>query len=110
MTMPDKHTSRSFVVRTISWQSMRMVNICDEELLDKTVQSKNLKMHISKDYFGHELMSEQDAIDLLRKCPMANLVGKRIIDKVLLEELASPRAVKIIEKVSFLMIYRFPRA
>ncbi len=89
---------------------MRMVNICDEELLDKTIQSKNLMMHISKDYFGHQLMSEQDSIDLIRQCPMANLVGKRIIDKVLLEKLASPKAVKIIEKVPFLMIYRFPRA
>ena len=110
MTMLDKQTPKNFVVKTISWQSMRMVNICDEELLDKTVQSKNLKMHISKDYFGHELMSGQDAIDLLRKCPMANLVGKRIIDKVLLEKLASPNAVKKIEKVPFLMIYNFPRA
>ncbi len=89
---------------------MKMVNICDAELLDKTVQSKNLKMHISKDYFGHELMSEQDSIYLIRKYPMANLVGKRIIDKVLLEKLASPRAVKKIEEVPFLMIYRFPRA
>lgn len=110
MTMLGKHTSRSFVVRTISSQSMRMVNICDEELLDKTVQSKNLKMHISKDYFGHELMSEQDTIDILRKCPMANLVGKRIIDKVISEKLASPNAVKTIEEVPFLMIYKFPRA
>ncbi len=89
---------------------MRMVNICDEELLNKTIQSKNLIMHISKDYFGHELMSEQDSIDLIRKCPMVNLVGKRIIDMVLLEKLASPRAVKKIEEVPFLMIYRFPRA
>jgi hypothetical protein len=89
---------------------MRMVNICDEELLDKIVQSKKLKMHISKDYFGHELMNEQDTIDILRKCPMANLVGKRIINKVLSEKLASPDAVKTIEEVPFLMIYNFPRA
>jgi hypothetical protein len=89
---------------------MKMVNICDAELLDKTVQSKNLKMHISKDYFGHELMNEQDTIDILRKCPMANLVGKRIIDRVLSEKLASPSAVKTIEEVPFLMIYNYPKA
>ena len=87
-----------------------MVNICDEELLDKTVHSKNLSVHISKEYFGHELMNEQDTIDILRKCPMANLVGKRIIDKVLSEKLASPHAVKTIEEVPFLMIYNFPKA
>jgi len=110
VTILGKHTSRSFVVRTISWQHTRMVNICDAELLEKTVHSKNLKMHISKDYFGHELMSEQDTLDLIRNCPMANLVGKRIIDIALSEKLASPHAIKKIEDVPFLMIYKFPRA
>lgn len=110
MKILNKHTSRGFVVRTISQQSMSMINICDEELLDKTIKSKNLMMHISKEYFGCELMSEQDTIDLVRKCSMANLVGKRIIEKVLLEKLASSNAVKTIDKVPFLMIYRFARA
>lgn len=86
---------------------MRMVNICDEELLDKTIHSKDMNMHISKEFFGNEPMSGKDTINLIRKCPMANLVGKRIIDKVLVEKLASSKAVKTINKVPFLMIYRF---
>lgn len=110
MKVLNKHTSKNFVVRTITWESAKMVNICDEELLNKTIKSKNMKMHISKDYFGNELMSEKDTMDLVRKCSVVNLVGKRIIDKVLIEKLASSKAVKTIDETPFLMIYRFSRS
>jgi hypothetical protein len=96
-----------FVARVVTWEGNVHVNICDEELLGTKVQDGTLEMHISRDYFGGEMVGSDEAIQLVRSCAVANLVGGRIVQRVLAEKLAAPGAVRTIGNVAFLMIFKF---
>ncbi len=103
----DSNGEKQFIARKIKWQEATLVNICDEELLGKTVKSGEVEMPISRDYFGAEKVNESEAINLVKNSSIVNLAGTRIVEKVVKAELASPHAVKTVGDVSFLMIYKF---
>ena len=84
-----------------------MVNMCDFDLLGEKIVEDNLEIHISKDYFGGEIVNSKEALQLVRDIPIVNLAGTRIVSKVVDAKLASKRAVKIIGSTSFLLIFRF---
>jgi hypothetical protein len=100
---------RDYIARTIDWQGMKLVNICDEELLGTVVKGEKVEMHISPDYFGGQHVSLESAMSLIKTSAIINLAGSRIVDQVLNERLAASQAVKKVGSVSFLMIYKFTR-
>ena len=97
-------SEKQYIARTIKYENTILLNICDEELLGKTVKGGNVDMEISRDYFGGEKVSEDEAISMVRTSSIINLAGSRIVEKVLDKKLASERAVKKVGPVSFLMI------
>jgi uncharacterized protein len=100
-------SEKQYIARTIKYDRTILLNICDEELIGKTVKGGKVEMEISKEYFGGDLVNEDEAINLVRTSSIVNLAGTRIVEKVLDQKLASERAVKKVGPVSFLMIYRF---
>jgi len=71
-----------FSVRSISWKNSAVVNVCDAELVGKTLSEGNLKMHISKDFFGGELVEEDEVVKIIRDSAilsLANWVGNVIL-------------------------------
>jgi len=99
--------NNKFAVRTINYQGSVMVNICDEELVGTKVNEGKLEIKITRDYFGQQIIEENEAEDLLSSCSVANLVGKRIVDKAVGMKLASNLSVRKISGVPFLMIFKF---
>lgn len=87
--------------------SLKMVNICDEEVLGKVLKEGKLEVAISREYFLGFKVDEDRAIQLVKEADIVNLVGNRIVNLVLKEGLAHPNAVRRIHGVSFLMIYKF---
>jgi len=57
-----------------------VVAICDQNLLDKEINHRNMKIKISKSFYGGKLISEHVAIRLLEKATIANLFGEGIVD------------------------------
>ncbi len=100
-------TADGYVARAIKWEGTLMVNICDEELLGKTVKDDRLEMSISKDYFGEENITLEEALQMIRRSRVANLAGTRIVEQTLRANLASELAVKKVGSISFLMIFNF---
>jgi hypothetical protein len=98
---------RQYIARTIKYEKMILVNICDEELLGTTVKGVEVDMPISREYFGGDKVNETQAINLVKSSSIVNLAGTRIVSKVVESNLASGRAVKQVGNVSFLMIYKF---
>jgi hypothetical protein len=98
---------RGFVSRELRYQNSRMVNICDEELLGRTLRDGKLKVDITPEYFSGVRVDEETALRQIREDDIVSLVGNRIVAKALKEKLGHPRAVRKIEEVSFLMIYKF---
>ena len=94
-------------VRSIAWKNTSLVNVCDAELIGRTLSEGKLKMHISKDFFGGELVGEEEALKLIRESAMISLAGERSVNVALSNKLGSPQAVREIQGVPFLMIYKF---
>jgi hypothetical protein len=101
--MPGK----GYISRELRYQAAKMVNICDEELIGRTLREGSLKVDITTDYFSGPRVDEETALKQIKETDIANLVGNRIVTKAIQEKLAHPRAVRKIENVSFLMIYKF---
>jgi len=57
-----------------------VVAICDEELLDKEIKSKKLKIKISKHFYGDRLVDERIVLNLMKKATICNLMGKKIVE------------------------------
>ena len=96
-----------FSVRSIAWKNSAVVNVCDAELVGTTLSEGQLKMHISKDYFGGELVEEDEVVKIIKASAILSLAGVRSVNVALANKLGSPQAVREIQGVPFLMIYKF---
>ena len=96
----------NFYVRKMHYQGSLMINICDEELLGTNIVSESLNINITKDFFN-ELTNEKEISNLLKRCSIANLIGRRVIEKTLSLSLAKRESIKIVSDVPFLMIFKF---
>lgn len=102
-------STQGYIARTATYEGDALVTICDRELLGRTIREGKIEMHISKEYFGGELINEEQALRLVQQSTIANLAGNRIVRRVLEARLASEKAVKKVSDVHFLMIFKFRR-
>jgi hypothetical protein len=98
---------QGFSVRTTEYRGSVLVNICDEELIGRTVAEGKLKMHISKDFYAGEVVLKGEALRLIRTCAIVNLAGKRSVSLAVDNQVGAREAVREIEDIPFLMIYKF---
>ena len=94
-------------VRSIAWKNVHLVNVCDAELIGRTLNEGKLKMHISDDFYSGELVEEEEALRLIKQSTAISLTGQRSVNIALSNKMGSPQAVREIEGVPFLMIYKF---
>ena len=94
-----------FSVRTSDYQKNTMVNMCDVELLGKVVIDGKLKIHISENYYGKQIVDKTEAILLLKSASIMNLVGKDTISLAIDLGIGSESGVKIISDIPFLIIF-----
>ncbi len=96
-----------FSVRTAVYQGSTLVNICDAELVGRTVTEGRLQVHISKDFFFGEIVDRTEALNLINGCAIVNLAGRRAVSLAIENKVGAKEAVREIEDVPFLMIYKF---
>ncbi len=99
--------AKGFSVRTAEYKGSMLVNICDEELVGRTVTEGKLRVHLSKDFYFGEVLGKGEALRLIRSCAIVNLAGERSVSLALDNEIGAREAIKEIEGVPFLMIYKF---
>jgi hypothetical protein len=100
---------RGFSVRTAEYKGTILVNICDEELVGKTVTEGQLKVHLSSEFYSGEVVDMGEALRLIRTCSIVNLAGTRSVALAVQNNVGAPEAIREIEEVPFLMIYKFAR-
>lgn len=104
--MPDLD-GEGFSVRTAEYRGTILVNICDEELVGRTVTEGKLSVHLSKEFYSGEVVNRGEALRLIRTCSIVNLAGSRSVSLAVDNRVGSPEAIREIEEVPFLMIYKF---
>ena len=102
-----RENSKRYSVRTSEFRGTVLVNICDEELVGKTVSEGKLKVHLSPDFYSGEVVDTGEALRLIRTCSIVNLAGTRSVNLAVDNDVGNKEAVREIEKVPFLMIYKF---
>lgn len=102
----DHNANQKFYIRKMNYQGSLMINICDEELVGKNIESDSLNINITNEFFN-EVVNENEIISLLKKCSIANLIGRRVVDKTLSLGLAKRESIKIVSDIPFLMIFKF---
>ena len=104
--MPSAN-GKGFSVRTSEYRGTILVNICDEELVGRTVSEGELKVHLSKEFYSGEVVDTGEALKLIRACSIVNLAGSRSVSLAVNNNMGAPEAIREIEEVPFLMIYKF---
>ena len=100
------NSEKNFVYRIIRREDRIIVNICDKELIGKTIKGNDNQIEISKEYFGEDEIDNEGAAELMRTANILNLVGKETIKIANKEKVGTKDAVKQIGKVSFLMVFQ----
>ena len=102
----NHNANQKFYIRKMNYQGSLMINVCDEELVGKNIESDSLNINITNEFFN-EVVNENEITSLLKKCSIANLIGRRVVDKTLSLGLAKKESIKIVSDVPFLMIFKF---
>ena len=84
-----------------------MLNICDAELVGKTVRQSDLEIRITKSYYGDRVVDEKEAESLLRNSSIINMAGKKTIDLSIKMGIGSAKGVKEVEGIPFLIVFKF---
>jgi hypothetical protein len=95
-----------FSVRTTDYERNLMLNICDLDLLGKTIVEKELNMNISKSYYGDKIIEHDEAKHLLKNASIINMVGKETVSLSLEIGVGSEKSVKIIDGIPFLIVFK----
>lgn len=97
----------AFAVRMVNYQSSKMLNICDVDLIGRTVRQSNLEVNISRNYFAERIVEEKEAESLLKNSSIINMAGKQTIDLSVRIGIGSLKGVKEIEGIPFLLVFKF---
>ena len=94
-----------FLARVVNYQQNKMLNICDADLLGKTITENELNIHINKNYYGEKLITENEAEMLLKNSSIINMAGKETIALSLKIGVGSVNGVKTISNIPFLIVF-----
>ena len=82
-----------------------MLNICDIDVLGKTIVQDQLTMNISKSYYGEKIIEHEEAKNLLKRASIINMAGKDTISLSIQLGIGSENGVKTVGGVPFLIIF-----
>ncbi|TLX66340.1 MAG: DUF424 domain-containing protein [Thaumarchaeota archaeon] len=96
-----------FAVRTVTYQQNKMLNICDADLVGRTLTKSDFTLNISRSYFAERIIEREEAEKLLKTSSIINMVGKETISLSVKMGIGSSKGVKEIDGVPFLLVFKF---
>ena len=79
-----------------------IVAVCDEDLIGKKFEEKELILDVSEEFYKGEKMDEKRTLEIMKKVDILNIVGEKSID------LASKN--DIVSKMNIIKIKGIPHA
>ena len=95
-----------FYARIINQKNINMLNICDADLLGRTLNRDNFSLKISEKYYGEKVVEKEEAESLLKESSSINMVGKEIISLSTDIGVGSQEGVKEIDGIPFLIVFK----
>ena len=82
-----------FFMKVIEQAGEKLVAACDKEILDVELYSNGVKIKASSQFYGNELVTEQEFIDAVKGCTSVNVIGSRIIKLLIKQRMINEEAV-----------------
>ena len=95
-----------FSARLINHNTTQMLNICDLDLLGKTLTRDKFSIKIDEKYYGEKIVNKEKATELLKNCNSINLVGNEIISLSTSLGIGSIEGIKKINDIPFLIVFK----
>jgi len=95
-----------YSTKVISASGNLLLNICDPELVDKTLNDGNIKIKINPNYYAERNVDEHEAKNLLEKCTSINMVGEKTISLATRMGIGSEKSIRRIEGIPFLIVFK----
>jgi len=95
-----------FSARLVNHNDTSLLNICDIDLLGRTLNRGNFTLKISEEYYAQKVVEKEEARDLLRRSNNINMVGKEIISLSVNMGIGSDEGVKEIDGIPFLIVFK----
>ena len=95
-----------FSARLVNHKDTSMLNICDAELLGRTLNKGNFTLKISEKYYAQKVVEKEEAKELLRRSDNINMAGKEIISLSVDLGIGTQDGVKEIDGVPFLIVFK----
>ena len=95
-----------YSTKVISASGNLMLNICDPELVDKTIHDGKITIKINPNYYAERDVDEHEAKILLEKCNSINMVGDKTISLATSLGIGSEKSIRRIEGIPFLIVFK----
>ena len=95
-----------FSARMINHNQTQMLNICDAELLGRTLNKGDFTLKISEKCYAQKTVEKEEAKELLRISDNINMAGKEIISLSVNMGIGSEEGVKEIDGIPFLIVFK----
>jgi len=95
-----------FSTKVISASGNLMLNICDHELVDKTLHDGETKIKINPNYYAERDVDEHEAKNLLTKCNSINMVGENTVSLAINLGIGSEKSIRRIDGIPFLIVFK----
>ncbi|MFQ5759193.1 MAG: DUF424 domain-containing protein [Candidatus Bathyarchaeia archaeon] len=88
------------------WGRFTVLATCDAELLGRILRDGKIVFEVKEGFYKGSKVSVEEAIELVRRCAVVNMVGKNIVRRAVQEGLVHPEAVLKISGVPHAQIVR----
>lgn len=95
-----------FAAKTSTYNNNAMLNICDVDVLGRQLTDGKLSISIKSSYYGERMVNEDEAKILLKKSTIINMAGKDIVSLSTDLGVGSPKGVRTISGVPFLIVFK----
>lgn len=83
-----------------------LLAVCDCELLGRTLHDGKIVFQIKNEFYKGRKASVDEAVGLINNSTIVNLVGKKCVDKAIVEGYVHPEAVLKIEGIPHAQIVK----
>lgn len=84
-----------------------LLAMCDADMLGKTLKHGKIVFHIQEKFYKGSLVSLEEAVDLIQRSTVVNMVGRKIVQRAMEKGLVHPDAVIEVEGVPHAQIVKF---
>lgn len=96
----------TFSVKVSNYNQSQMLNICDAELVGRTITEGRRNLNISKSYYGKDQVTREEAASLLSQASIINMVGEKTVSLSIKLGIGIESGIKYVDGIPFLLVFK----